>query len=452
LTLIASDKELAGSPRKPPQDKEMVMQKFASARFDAYSAPAKPVVDKTNLLAASATKPAPAPAPAPKAATDLRAATLAKLGNFANLIKAAVSSPPKVPAAASGTTRTLNVKPQNQFANTTEQNACGTTSLAMIMDYFNPGKAGNDHFTIDKEIRRADLFSTPDNLARYAESHGFRASVKTEAGLGDIKGALDKGLPVQVVIDPDGDRGDFVTHFVVVEGYETDASGNITELKISDPAGGDKYTLSADKFMERWSDLHYSNVPSGMNRMMITYAPKDNRPITGLDGVTRNASDIKLPGNSLFHDIFSNSTPARTLGNGISDIVSGAANWKLGTTLGGVVKTIGGAVGTAFNIGGAYAQRGGDAAIKWANDQWKNGGVLGKVGAVFGWAGGGIAKGVGFAVQKVGNAVGWVAGKAGNAVRWVGDKVGDGVKAVGNAVGSAAKAVGNGIKKIFSGW
>ncbi|MBM3269248.1 MAG: C39 family peptidase [Candidatus Sericytochromatia bacterium] len=442
------------------------MQKTASARLGAYAASgtaalAKPVVqlDVKPAKAASAALAATAVAADKPTQSLAKAGQLFKSGAVFKLFGAEKSSAP----ASTSKVHTLNVKPQDQFANTTDRNACGTTSLAMIMDYWYPGRKGNDHFTIDKEIRRADLFSTPDNLARYAESHGLRASVKTEASLSDIKYALDRGLPVQVVIDPDGDKSDFVTHFVVVEGYETDASGKITRLRISDPAGGDKYTLDADTFMKRWTDLHYSGVPSGMSRMMITYAPKDNRPITGLDGVTRRANDIKLPGNSLFHDIFSNSTPARTLGNGISDVVSGAANLDLGTFAGGLVKTVGGAVGTALSIGGGYAQKGGDAAINWANKQWKSGGVLGKIGAVFGWAGGGIAKGVGFAVQKVGNAIGWVAGKVGDGVRKVGNAISDGAKAVGNAiadgakavgnaVGSAAKAVGKGIKKIFSGW
>ncbi len=427
------------------------MQKSASARLNAYAATgtaalARPSVELT-------VKPALGGASAPRAEADKAARSLAKAGQFfkGGAFYKLFGNGATAPQAASKV-HTLNVLPQNQFASTDEQNACGTTSLAMIMDYWYPGRKGNDHFAIDKAIRRADLFSTPDNLARYAEDHGLRASVKTEASLSDIKYALDRGLPVQVVIDPDGDKSDFTTHFVVVEGYETDASGKMTALRISDPAGGDKYTLDADTFRRRWSDLHYGTVPSGMSRMLIAYAPKDNRPIKGLDGITRRSGDIDLPGNSLLEDIFSNSTPARTLGNGVSDVVAGAANLELGTIAGGLVKTVGGFAGTALNIGGAYAQRGGDAAITWADRQWKRGGFPGKVGAIFGWAGGGIAKGVGFAVQKVGNVVGWTAGKVGDGVRWVGNKVSGAAKKVGGAVAGAAKAVGSGIKKIFSGW
>jgi hypothetical protein len=124
---------------------------------------------------------------------------------------------------------------------------------------------------------------------------------------------------------------------------------------------------------------------------------------------------------------------------------------------------VGGAVGFVPGLLGHYARQGGDAAIKWANDQWKNGGFPGKVGAVFGWAGSGLAKGVGFAVQKVGNAASWVADKVGNGVRRVGNAISDGAKtvargvkkagaAVASGVKSAGKAIGKGVKKIFSGW
>lgn len=451
--------------------------KSASARLDAY-APAKTAAARTGIIGArpttlkSPTQKQPTktlaglPAPAREIGRDTGTASLANLGN---LFKAFTKAMPSVPAntmigsSKAGTTvKTLDVKPQNQFDGE-DRNACGTTSLAMILDYFYPGRPGNNHHVIDQEIRRADLFSTPDNLASYAEKHGLRASVKTEASLADIKGALDKGLPVQVVIDPDGDKGDFVTHFVVVEGYEQDASGKITKLHISDPAGADKYTIDAETFEKRWSDLNYSNVPSGMSRMMITYAPTDNRPIKGLDGVTRRANDIDLPGNSLLHDIFSNSTPARTLGNGISDVVSGALNLRPGTFLGGIVKAFGGGIGTALGIGGEYAQRGGQAAIDWGRSRWNRGGLGNKILGGLAVVGGSIAKGAGFAVQKVGNAVGWAANKVGDAVKKVGDKLGDAAKAVGRGVKNAAqaawdgakstgKAIGKGIKKIFSGW
>ena len=463
--------------------------KSATARLDAF-APAKVAVAKAALICVKPTvlKPGTKGLAAPFATAPAKDVKTANLANFGNIIKALAKSVPAntmLTSSKAGTTvKSLNVKPQNQYDGS-DQNACGTTSLAMVMDYFYPGRAGNNHNVIDKEIRRADLFSTPDNLASYAEDHGLRSSVKTEASLSDIKGALDKGLPVQVVIDPDGNKGDFTTHFVVVEGYEQDAAGNITKLNISDPAGAKKYSIDADTFMKRWSDLNYSNVPSGMSRMMITYAPTDNRPIKGLDGVTRRANDIDLPGNSLLHDIFSNSTPARTLGNGISDVVSGAANLQLGTFLGGIVKTVGGAVGTALSIGGGYAQKGGQAAIAWGKKKWNKGGLGNKILGGLAVVGGGIAKGAGWVVQKAGNAIGWVAGKVGDAVKAVGNKIGDAAKAVGkgirnaakavgkgiknaakavgngvkkaakavgNGVKNAAKAVGNGIKKIFSGW
>ncbi|MBM3274295.1 MAG: hypothetical protein FJZ00_04030, partial [Candidatus Sericytochromatia bacterium] len=96
-------------------------------------------------------------------------------------------------------------------------------------------------------------------------------------------------------------------------------------------------------------------------------------------------------------------------------------------------------------------EKGGDWVLGQSKKLW-NKGVLGKIAAVPVAAVGGLVKGLGWGVKKVGNAVAFAYDKVGGAIASVGDKVWKGLGKVAKGVASGAKAVGNGIKKIFSGW
>jgi len=332
--------------------------------------------------------------------------------------------------------RNLGVRPQNQFDGS-DRNACGTTSLASILDYFNPGSPVAKHQAIDQAIRRGDMFSSPEELMRFAQDNGYRASHKSGASLDDIRKMLDQGVPVQVMVDPDGNGSDTTLHYVAVTGYKTDASGKITGVTITDPGGGEVYEEDADHFLKRWSNLEMGGVEVGFDREMITYVPDDGRPLKGLDGQTRKASDIQLAGNGFFGDILTDSQPIRTEARGLSNIVNGALGWNPIRLLGGAFQLLVGLPGALGGLAGRYIQKGGDAALGWAKEQWQHGGAPGKVGAVFGFAGGSIAKGLGWTVSKASDAWSWGVGKIGDGIGKVGDLAKSGVGAV---------------KKLFSGW
>lgn len=321
------------------------------------------------------------------------------------------STPSFSPSVAKLSPNDLPVIPQNQGAT----NACGTTSLAMLLTYWSKP---TDHFAIDKEIRQYDLPTAPDDIVSYANSRGMRASLKSDAGLEDIAKMIDQGVPVETLIDPLNpydpnnsviDHGDTVLHYVTVTGYDRDAKGKITDVDISDPAGV-HYKVSADKFNEAWSDLKIDNVSTGLNRVMISMVPNDGRVIKGTDGISRKASDIDLPSNGLIGDFFAPSKPARTVIEGIEDVARGIKHGNLGDFLGGAVQAIGGGVATLI----------GRIPIPGFN--------------YLGGAIGSVADGVGKVIQVVGNAVS------------------DAAKAVGKAVSSAASAVGHAISSFFSGW
>lgn len=334
------------------------------------------------------------------------------------------------------TVRTLAVKPQNQFDGD-DRNACGTTSLASILAFFDPGSPLARHQVLDKQMRNADLFSAPDELLRFARENGYRAGMKTDASLDDIKGMLDKGVPVQVLVDPDNDGGDITLHYVAVTGYKADVSGKITHLTITDPAGGEVYEEAADHFVKRWANLKVGGFDAGFNRVMLTYLPDDGRAIKGADGQVRRAPEIDLPDDGFLGNPLSDSQRGRTLANGIANVVNGAVNVNPGRLVGGVVQTLGGAVTGLVGWGGHYLDKAGDSAFEWARDQWRNGGALGKVAGGFGFLGGGLAKGIGVPLEKVGNGASWAIGKVGDGLGWLGDKAVGGVKAIGD---------------LFSGW
>jgi hypothetical protein len=336
------------------------------------------------------------------------------------------------------------------------EHACGTTAEWSIFDYFNPGAPGNDRFSIDQAIRRGNAGASIDDLQSYAEDHGYRTAIKDDASLDDIKQMIDEGVPCLCNIDPDG--GDnWNLHYVDVVGYKTDDSGNITSLEIMNPSGGQIEEMPVDKFMSEWSDLHIGGMHQGVNRQMLTMVPDDDRLIKGTDGIERRASDIDLPSDGFFGNIFNDSQPARVLDDGKSAFLNGWDRTKSGDVIGGSSQMVGslfdfvfGGVGFALTDWVGYGlESAGGSAIDWANQQWNSGGFFGKVGAVFGWAGGGIMEGLGWGFSKIGDGLSWLGGQIGSAVTSVGNAVGDAVSSVGNAIGDAASSAWNAISSIF---
>ena len=137
----------------------------------------------------------------------------------------------------------------------------------------------------------------------------------------DIANMVDQGVPPIVLMDPDSDKNANM-HYVTVSGYNRDASGKITDLVIADSAGGNRYTMPAEEFQQKWDNLKMGGVSTGLNNVMISVVPNDGRKITGGDGVSRNASDIKLPKSSFLSNL--KSSLARGIANAISNVTTAA--------------------------------------------------------------------------------------------------------------------------------
>ena len=237
-------------------------------------------------------------------------------------------------------------------------NACGTTSLANVLTHWGQPTT---HQQVDESIRHFDLFSAPDKIVEYAQAHGMRSELKADANLDDLANMVDKGVPPIVLMDPDNDKNANL-HYVTVSGYNRDASGKITDLVIADSAGGDRYTMPAAEFQQKWDNLKMGGISTGLNNVMISVVPNDGRKITGGDGVVRSASDIKLPKSSFWSNI--KSGLARGVANLISNVTTAADKAWSG------IKAVGSAVVSGAKAVGNVVKSGVDAVVSGAKKVW----------------------------------------------------------------------------------
>lgn len=240
---------------------------------------AKPLDPKT----AAPPRPTGGAAPSAQAAAAAASPTIAK-----DAVK--VSAQPK-DAAAFG----------DYLQGQGDTNGCGTTSLAMLLSFWKGKDGAFTREQIDGSIRRFNMPTSPLNIVKYAEDNGFRSKA-VNGSVEQLQSYVDKGVPVQIMYDPNNDGSDAVLHYVDVIGFEKDASGKVTGVKIADPAmgemgvdGGGIKTVPIDEFKEKWDNLKLKNLPTGIDNLMIVHLPKDNVPIKGADGVVRQSKDIPLP-------------------------------------------------------------------------------------------------------------------------------------------------------------
>lgn len=174
-------------------------------------------------------------------------------------------------------------------------NGCGTTSLAMMLSFWKDKPGAFNREKIDSSIRHFNLFTSPQNVGSYARDNGMRAEVVNKAKVEDLTKLLDQGVPTQILYDPNGDGSDEALHYVVATDYTKDEKGNVTGIKIADPAGGYETTVPIEEFKERWDKLEFMGQNTGLSNVMIPMLPKENTPIKGKDGVVRDSKDIQLP-------------------------------------------------------------------------------------------------------------------------------------------------------------
>lgn len=398
--------------------------RFQQIHTGPLKAATKPLVD-SHATPQATQKATSTTNPAPKSVTDQlavqsRTQKLMAAGTAAEVAVTLGSLTGSGRTASTGTAALPNFPVISQVsASGGQKNSCGTTSLSEIMNYWNPGAPGQSTKDIDASIRKSDVGAAMSDLVGYAQSHGMRASVKSEASLDDIGSMIDQGVPVQVLIDPDGNRSDGVTHYVNVVGVTRDAANKITGLQIADSWTGQISTMPSNEFVNKWSNLREHNIDKGMSCMMVTYVPNDNRIITAPNGTKRRANDISLPSG-----LSRSAQAGMQIEQGGADVVNGWKSKRFGQLLSGAIDVVGGTVG----LFGANLTAAGDRLKR-------NHGGLGyrALGSVLQAGGRLVSEGAKVVSSVLKGAVSAVSGAV-------------------SAVKSAASSIGKAVAKVFSGW
>ena len=216
-------------------------------------------------------------------------------------------------------------------------NSCGTTSLSMVLKYFQGHTLENSVPTIDKYIRAEgkleiglpngkinsydiDGYTSPRDIKKYAHQHGMRAGIQNNSSIAELKGMLDKGVPCLCFTDWNFDENTSTSakganpdgkslHWVAAIGYKYKENPvtKVNELMITvaNPHGHIQ-DISASDFDHVWrgSDpsgimLNIKNntsVKTEMQRLYVAMVPKDETAkIIGPDGKTRKAGEIRIP-------------------------------------------------------------------------------------------------------------------------------------------------------------
>jgi hypothetical protein len=334
--------------------------------------------------------------------------------------------------------------------------ACGTASLAMIMGYL--GKP-TSYETIDRQARRTDFGATPGPLIDYAREHGLAAEGYQNGSWDEMKSFIDRGIPVQALINTQANGNPKNGHFLDVVGFRTDAAGNEQILVRNSADGGGIEAMSRADFEKKWGNhFEYHN-------FFIAYAPAGTAlppsrwdGIEGVEAVTNGLSNGVNDIDRIIHP------------DNAGDVVHGVIGAG-----GAATQILGGAVGGVLQLGGEWLDRKAGAVPVVGVLARPIGRAIDAVGAAVA----DVSNAIGGAVEHFGGAVGalfrgdfkgfgsglvdtakdvWSAVKdpiddlgkgVGAVLTTVADDIGTGVKAVGKAIAKGAAAVGHAIASFF---
>jgi len=214
-----------------------------------------PLVSGTSLPSSPVPSPTPTPLPSPTATATRTDEPMTR-----------PHTPTPTPTA------TVPLKPMatavrlTGFAHEWQRwNNCGPATIAMHLSHY--GWAGNQldaaaFLKPDPEDKNV----SPEELAAYAQSVGFRALARVNSNLERVKQLLSNGFPITAEMWLIRSQRDQLGHYRVVIGYD-DASSQVVTY---DSLHGPDVTLSYEEFEAMWRVF---------NRVYVVIYPPEQAPV-----------------------------------------------------------------------------------------------------------------------------------------------------------------------------
>ena len=357
-------------------------------------------------------------------------------------------------------------------------NACGTTSLAMVMTYLGVPETKD---SIDAVIRRMNIFTSPEDMIGFARDNGLQAQGYNHGSWPDIEPDAARGAPCILLINasyayPDGTYNSGL-HYVVLTGHGTD------------PVTGQRYAVLHDPDYATADMLLYeadltsmgNSVDWGFADYYMAFAAGSAPPLppgnsTGAQGALGAVEGVTSITNGLMGIIDPASFGGVVHGLGqvaggiIGGIISGVGGllqaggqWLHGAVagipvlrnivqpiadlidgLGAVLGDLGNGITSVITDLGAGLGQGIDDLLNGLAGVGRS--LDGAVGSLLKGDLGGFLEGVGSALSNLLGALGSAVSDAASAV---GSALSDAANAVGDAVSDAANAIGTALSDIF---
>lgn len=176
------------------------------------------------------------------------------------------------------------------------KNACGTTSLAMVLNAY--GKRVSPA-QLDAKYRKMVVGMSVRSMREAAIAHGLNTVTLLKSGFDEIREHLDKNHLMIAAIDTNGkNKRGIRSHYVVINGYRIAKDGQ-RYLYITDPGGGRQYAKPYEEFEKTWKRFRFLGFHVGYESTLMVFSPWNDLGMDRSDGLFESADNVGYAGNQL---------------------------------------------------------------------------------------------------------------------------------------------------------
>lgn len=178
-----------------------------------------------------------------------------------------------------------------------KDNACGTTSLAMIFNAFRVPVTPDE---LDAKYRKFRKVGTSvRSMLEAAREYGLYAEAYNRSNFKEVREHLDKKhLLVVASLDTNTKKYGVSSHYVVIHGYATGPDGK-PYVAVTDPGGGRHFWRKYEDLEADWKDPRYVNLNIGYSNTLIAISKHDDLAPSRLDRRVRATDQAGYAGNQL---------------------------------------------------------------------------------------------------------------------------------------------------------